>query len=119
MNIRKPSKHIPPSVIFLSMNYRYYISCASKLNNLNIQSVERFEMLDNCNEHLLSRGLSLSRELNSFHELCSELMNVNCEHGFYRPSAVDIRRLLSWQETTRYLQSRISHKLCTGEYCHG
>lgn len=111
MNSKKASFQIPPSVIFSSLNYRHYISSASQLNKLNIQSVELFEVTDGNVEYLLSRALILSRDLMNSYDLFSELMNVNCEHGFYRPSLVDILRLLSWQETSKHLQRRVIHKL--------
>ncbi|EIC4554019.1 hypothetical protein K9Y57_004799 [Salmonella enterica] len=114
----KSSNHIPSSVIFVPMNYRVYIESAAKLNIINISNVDDYLLLDNCDLSIV-KGLILNRSLNDFYELCSELMNVNCEHGFYRPSALDIRRLLSWQETTRLLQNKIGRKICFGNNCHG
>ncbi|EHE5874465.1 hypothetical protein JMS13_001232 [Salmonella enterica] len=118
MNINKPFNYIPPSVIFVPMSYRVYIEHASKLNIINISNVDNYLLIDDGDLSVV-KGLILNRDLINFHEICSELMNVNCEHGFYRPSVVDIRRLLSWQETTRLLQNKIGRKICFGNNCHG
>lgn len=101
-------KGIPPSVIFTPLTYRKYIETAKQLYLLNLQAVEDYIQLDNPPFHQFRE---LYDCLIRFHCLCVELMNQDFQHGYYRPDALDDRRLLGWMTATGELSKKLSAKV--------
>ncbi|HEB6945840.1 TPA: hypothetical protein R0445_000296 [Salmonella enterica subsp. enterica serovar Hvittingfoss] len=104
----KQFKGIPPAVIFMPSTYRQYIDAAQKLYLLNLYAVEDYCNLDVPPYDL---GVEIYHRLNSFRSLCVDLMNTDCQHGYYRPDALDIRRLLAWHHSNTALYQKLSHKV--------
>lgn len=99
---------IHPASIFTFSTYSVFIDHARKMSLLNISAVELFISIQRPD---LSEAESLFNDLARFHNLCTELMNLNHEHGYYRPSELDIRRLLSWLDVKKELESKLRAKI--------
>lgn len=108
----KQFKGIPPSVIFLPSTYRFYIQQANKLYLLNLQAIEDYISL---NDATLYEFFELHGRLVRFHCLCVDLMNQDCQHGYFRPDPLDVRRLLGWINATGELVKKLGSKLRTLE----
>lgn len=108
----KQFKGIPPSVIFMPSTYRYYIDAAKELYLLNVVAVEDYIDLDDATFYEFSK---LHACLMRFHCLCVDLMNQDCQHGYYRPDALDVRRLLGWINATAKLAEKLQIKVRTLE----
>lgn len=108
MKNEKQFTSIPAAVIFMPSTYRNYIDIAKKMMLLNIRSVEDYCAL---HEPDLDTALELCSRLKRFRALCVDLMNTDCQHGYYRVSQVDIRRLLSWLDTAKVLRKKLSEKI--------
>ncbi|EBM3800807.1 hypothetical protein FXQ12_24490 [Salmonella enterica] len=98
---------IPPSVIFLSATYRVYIDLVRKMYLLNIKAVEELIALSSPSLYEIQE---IRDRLIRFHFLCVDLMNQDCQHGYYRPDLLDIRRLLSWIQVTGGMIEKLSQK---------
>ncbi len=99
---------IPPSVIFLSATYRFYIDLVRKMYFLNIKAVEDLIALSFPSLYEIQE---LRDRLVRFHFLCVDLMNQDCQHGYYRPDLLDIRRLLSWIQATGDMTEKLTQKI--------
>ncbi|HFE7521652.1 TPA: hypothetical protein ACGAD2_002197 [Salmonella enterica subsp. enterica serovar Newport] len=108
----KQFKGIPPSVIFMPSTYRYYIDAAKKLYLLNVLAVEDYIALTDAT---LYEFAELHDRLIRFHCLCVDLMNQDFQHGYYRPDALDDRRLLGWMNATGELVKKLRDKVRTLE----
>ncbi|EPR2277832.1 hypothetical protein ACU01Y_005189 [Salmonella enterica subsp. enterica serovar Newport] len=101
-------KVIPPSVIFLPSTYRVYINLVKRMYLLNIKAVEELIALSSPS---LCEIQELHDRLIRFHFLCVDLMNQDCQHGYYRPDLLDIRRLLSWNQATGGMIEKLTQKI--------
>ncbi|HFW0244310.1 TPA: hypothetical protein ACIAR9_004065 [Salmonella enterica subsp. enterica serovar Poona] len=101
-------KVIPSSVIFLPSTYRVYIDLVKRMYLLNIKAVEELIALSSPSLYEIQE---VRERLIRFHFLCVDLMNQDCQHGYYRPDLLDIRRLLSWIQATRGMIEKLSQKI--------
>ncbi|HAK0380423.1 TPA: hypothetical protein H1O82_003095 [Salmonella enterica] len=108
----KQFKGIPPSVIFMPSTYRNYIDIAKQLYLMNLHDVEDYIAMTDAPLHL---SAYLHGRLITFHSICVELMNQDCQHGYFRPDALDVRRLLGWIKSTAVLVEKVSIKVRTLE----
>ncbi|ELI0501821.1 hypothetical protein Q8T31_000766 [Salmonella enterica] len=97
-----------PAVTFHPCTYRQYIVQAKKMYLLNIQEVEAYCAL---NSPSYDDGVSIYRNLDYFRRFCGDLMNLDCQHGFYKPDPLDIRRLLGWLDGTTALYKKLANKV--------
>ncbi|EJC1069254.1 hypothetical protein MX551_004725 [Salmonella enterica] len=107
-NNEKQFRGVLPAVIFLPSSYRQYIVQAKKLYELNIYTVERYCAL---NFPSYDEGVNIYKDLEYFRNLCCDLMNLDCQHGFYKPDPLDIRRLLGWLDGTTALYKKLANKV--------
>lgn len=105
---QKQFKGIPPSVIFTPSNYRSYMNSAKNLYLLNLHDLEHIIKMDKPKHYQLRR---LHDDIVSFHLLCVDLTNQDCQHGFYRPDPLDIRYLVGWMYVSGEMCKKLSEKL--------
>lgn len=108
----KQYKGIPPSVIFMPFTYRHYIDAAKKLYLMNLQAFDYYMEMPDVPLHQFAE---LHDRLIRFHCLCVDLMNQDCQHGYYRPDAWELRCLLAWMTATDKMVKKLGDKVRTLE----
>lgn len=107
-NNEKQFRGIHPAAIFYSQTYSQYIAMAKKMYKLNIDAIALYCSIESPR---YSDGVRLYSDLFYFYDFCRDLMNQDCQHGFYKPSQVDIRRLLAWMSGTSHLRETLANKI--------
>lgn len=111
-NNEKQFRGVPPAVIFLPSTYRKYIVEAKKLYLLNIEAVETYLALEDASR---AEGLNLAKDLQYFFLFCRDLMNQDCQHGYYRPDPWETRHLLAWMKGTKELHKKLAERVLVAE----
>ncbi|ECT5253041.1 hypothetical protein ATT74_26110 [Salmonella enterica subsp. enterica serovar Panama] len=107
-NYEKQFRGVLPTLKFYPNTYHYYIAAAKKMYKLNIDAVKVYCSLESPQ---YEDGINIYKDLWYFRDFCRDLMNLDCQHGFYKPSQVDIRRLLAWLDGTTYLYKTLADKI--------
>ncbi|EBM6540935.1 hypothetical protein D2U41_14415 [Salmonella enterica] len=97
-----------PAVTFHPCTYRQYIVQAKKMYSLNIQEVETYLARE---EAPRIDGLNIARNLEYSFGFFRDLMNQDCQHGYYRPDPLDRRRLLAWMTGTKALYKKLADRI--------
>ncbi|ELY6014857.1 hypothetical protein SNO17_000761 [Salmonella enterica] len=101
-----------PAVTFHPCMYRQYIVQAKKMYLLNIREVETYLAQE---EAPRIDGLNIARNLEYSFGFFRDLMNQDCQHGYYRPDPLDTRRLLAWMTGTKALHKKLADRILVEE----
>lgn len=97
-----------PAVTFHPCTYRQYIVQAQKMYLLNIREVETYLAQEKAT---CIDGLNICKNLEYSFGFFRDLLNLDCQHGNYRPDAWETRCLLAWMQGTKALCKKLSDSI--------